>query len=103
MRSGRLKSVIAAPSRKNSGLDATTTSVAGFSGADDALDLVTGTYGNRRFRYHDCEPLHGSSYVPGRPVDIGEIRMPITVARWRAYSDKHRICTVQSIGEIIAE
>jgi hypothetical protein len=49
MRSGRLKSSIAAPSRRNSGLETTANSASGARLADDALDLVAGADRHGRF------------------------------------------------------
>src|SRR5258705_2375113 len=87
-RSGCLKSRIAAPSRKNSGLDATTTSVLRIGLVDQPLDLVAGAdrHGrlgddHRKAGQRDSNFARGGGYVaqigmatapPRRCADVNE-------------------------------
>ena len=91
MRSGCLKSRIAAPSRRNSGLEATTTSAVRIGLADDPLDLVAGADRHGRFGDDDGKAVQrGGDLARGR-VHVGEVRMAVAAPRRRADRDEHRI------------
>jgi hypothetical protein len=88
MRSGRLKSSIAAPSRRNSGLETTAKSASGLP-RDDPLDLVAGADRHGRLGDDDGEALDQlAAMVARRLIDIGEVGMAVATARRRADRDE---------------
>src|SRR5258708_2855509 len=84
MRSGNLKSRIAAPSRRNSGLEATTTSA-------DGLGRFGTDYGEAG--------KQGGDLARGA-VDIAQVGVAIAAPRWRADRDEHSIGLGDRHGKI---
>jgi hypothetical protein len=102
MRSGRLKSLIAAPSRRNSVRhDGDVGLGAGF--AHDALDLVAGADGHGRFRDDDGETLDRLGDFAGGGVDIGEVCMAIAAPRRRADGDEDDVGLADRAGKFGGE
>ena len=91
MRSGNLKSRIAAPSRRNSGFEATTTSAVGIGLADDALDLVAGADRHGRLGHDDGEAGQRLRDLARGGVDVGQIGVAVAAARRRADRDEDSI------------
>ncbi len=91
MRSGRLKSAMAAPSRRNSGLETTSMARVRPLVAADALDLVAGADRHGGLGDHHQRPLGGARHVGGGGVDVAEVGVAVAVARGRAHRDEHRL------------
>ena len=100
MRSGCLKSSIAEPSRRNSGLETTSKSASGRAARMMRLDLVAGADRNRRFGDDDGEAVHRRGDLARRCMDIGQIGMAIAAPRRRSDGDEHRVCLVHRGGQI---
>ncbi len=92
MRSGRLKSEMAAPSRRNSGLEATATSA--------SLFVSPIMRGHRRLRYDHGEAFHGPSDLARRFVHVGEIRVAVAATRWCADCNEDGIGRRYGLGKL---
>ena len=103
MRSGRLKSEIAAPSRRNSGFEATAKSASGRACADDALDLVAGAHRHGGLGDDDREAVERARDLGGGGVDVGQIRVPVAAPRGRAHRDEHGVGVAHGRGQVGGE
>ena len=79
MRSGCLKSWMAAPSRRNSGFETGDVAIRPQL-ADDALDLVAGADRDGRFGDDNGEIAQRGGNLAGGGVDVGQIGMAVTAA-----------------------
>ena len=89
IRSGRLKSEIAAPSRKNSGLETTAKSMPGCVSRmirSTSSPVPTGTVD---FVTTTVKPSIACGDLAGGLIDIGEIGMAVAAPRRRSDRDEH--------------
>ena len=102
MRSGCLKSAIAAPSRRNSGFEATENSLNSLL-AQDRLDLVARPdrngglgHNDRARRHHLRKLLHGLE-------NERQVGMPVTPARGCPDCDEYRLGIFDTFAQILRE
>ena len=103
MRSGRLKSSMAAPSRRNSGFDATEISISGLESRmmrstsspvpTGTVDLVTTTVG----------PSSAAAISRASPIDVSEISVAVPAARRRSYGDHDHLGRGDCAGKVRGE
>ena len=103
MRSGNLKSRIAAPSRRNSGLEATTTSADGLASRisrstsspvpTGTVDLVTTT----------VKPDSAAAISRAAAVDVSQVGMAVAAPRRRADRDEHGVGFRDRRGQVGGE
>ena len=103
MRSGNLKSRIAAPSRRNSGLEATDDIGRRIGLADQPLDLVAGADRHGRFGDDHRKAGQRRGDLARGGVDVAEIGMAVAAPRRRADRDEHRIGLGDRRGQVGGE
>src|SRR5215831_5405517 len=91
MRSGCLKSSIAAPSRRNSGFDTTAKSAFRAQFANDRLDVVIGSHRNRRFYGDNGEACDFSGGLGRGVMNIREIGKSIAPPQGRTYRQEYGV------------
>ena len=98
-----MKSSIAAPSRRNSGLDATSNSAVGLGLADDARDLAAGA--DRHGRLGDDHGVAADRVgdLGGGGIDVGQVGMAVAAPGRRADGDEHRVGVAHRLAEIGGE
>ena len=103
IRLGRLKSSIAAPSRRNSGIGDDGEVGLRPGGADDLLDGVAGADRDRRFGHYHRIAGEGRGDLAGGGVDIAQVGMAVATPRRRADGDEDRICRGDGVGNVHGE
>ena len=86
-----MKSWIAEPSRRNSGLEQTAKSASGRSAAQAALDLAAGADRHRRFGGDDGEAVEMRRELLDGREDVGQVGMAVAAAHRRADREEHDI------------
>ena len=84
-----MKSSIAAPSFRNSGIRDDVERLLGFAG-DPLLDLIRGADRHRALGDDDLEPVHRLGDAPGRRLDIFKVGVP--VGPWGVPTAMNTIC-----------
>ena len=100
MRSGRLKSSIAAPSRRNSGLETTAKSASGRASRmmrSTSSPVPTGTVD---FVTTTVKPLSAGGDVARGLIDIGEIGVAVAAPGRRSDGDEDGLRLAHALGEI---
>ena len=86
-----MKSPIAEPSRRNSGVRGDGDVGARIDPAQDSLDFVARAHRHRRLGHHHGESLHLAGDLLGGGVYIGEIGVAVAAPRGRPHGDEHRV------------
>jgi hypothetical protein len=84
MRSGRRKSSMADPSRKNSGFDATSKSASERIARMGLFDESSGSHRHRRLRDDDRVAVERLGDLFGGLENVGQVRMAVTAPRRRS-------------------
>ena len=99
-RSGCMKSSMAAPSRKNSGLETTSIPASGRSPGGDLRDARTGPHRHRRFGHQHGVAPNRRRDLPRRLEDIAEVRMAVAAPARRSDGDKDDVGFGNGLFEI---
>ncbi len=103
MRSGRLKSPIAAPSRRNSGLEATAKRAVVADFGEDALDFVAGADRHGRLGDDDRRMGEVRADFGCHGMDEGKVGMAVAAPRGRPHGNEDGAGPGDPFGEIGGE
>jgi hypothetical protein len=98
-----MKSSIAAPSRRNSGFEATSKSASGRALADRLGDLAVGADGHRRFHHDHGMAGQRRGDFGRRAHHIGQVGMAVAAPGRRADGDEDRLGARHRGRQIAAE
>jgi hypothetical protein len=98
-----MKSSIAAPSRKNSGFEATSKRSLRVGRNDRVGDGAIGANRHGGFRYNDSIAGQRATDLGGGGHHIGQVGMTIAAPCWRADGNEHGLDTVHGLGQVCGE